>query len=100
MTLLSSSTPLPEKLALPWIDNFCPHARGSPTGLLSDLSLFSYTWDISGFDITATDTFGGGGQSSVGDPVSVSVPESSNSLSLILLGIVGTVLMGKRKVKS
>ena len=25
-TLLSSSTPLPEKLALPWIDNFCHHA--------------------------------------------------------------------------
>ena len=25
-TLLSSSTLLPEKLALPWIDNFCPHA--------------------------------------------------------------------------
>ena len=24
ITLLSSSTPLPEKLALPWIDNFCP----------------------------------------------------------------------------
>ena len=72
---------------------------GSPTGVLSDLPLFSYTWDISGFDVTATDTFGGGGQSSVGDPVSVSVPESSNSLYLLLLGIVGTVLIGKRNVK-
>ena len=39
LTLLSSSTPLPEKLALPWIDNFCPHARNFT---LTKLALISY----------------------------------------------------------
>lgn len=71
---------------------------GSSTGLLSDLFLFSYTWDLSGFNITPEDTFGGGGDSSVGDPVSV--PESSHNLSLLLLGILGTVLTGKEQLKN
>ena len=38
-TLLSSSTPLPEKLALPWIDNFCPHAREEPLWIRSRIEV-------------------------------------------------------------
>ncbi len=69
---------------------------GTPFGLISEIS-FSYTWDLSGFDISATDTIGGGGESFV---QANSVPESSTNVSLLIFGGLGTLLIGKRQLKS
>ncbi len=66
---------------------------GTSSGLFEDLELFSYTWDLSGFTITSTDTISGGSKSVV---QSVVVPESSSNLSLLALGSLGAILTGKR----
>ncbi|WP_371357464.1 PEP-CTERM sorting domain-containing protein [Hydrocoleum sp. CS-953] len=69
---------------------------GTNDGLLSDIS-FSYTLDLSQFDLTSEQTLSGGGQSFA---ESRTVPEPTSSLGFIALGAVGAVSTLKRKVQS